>query len=58
MDSLFTDTAFRDNLVNGLVKGQSYDYGGEGLQFEEGGSEVPFGSDPLSTLNRGRERQP
>ena len=41
-----------------LPEGQSYDYGGEGLQFEEGGSEVPFGSDPLSTLNRGRERQP
>jgi len=41
-----------------LPEGQSYDYGGEGLKFEQGGDAVPFGSDPLSTLNGGREGQP
>jgi ferredoxin-type protein NapG len=34
-----------------LPEGQSYDYGGEGLQFQENSDAVPFASDPLSTLN-------
>ena len=38
-----------------LPEGQSYDHGGEGLQFREQGAEVPFSSDPLRTLNGGLE---
>jgi len=38
-----------------LPEGQSYDYGGEGLQFQENSDAVPFSSDPLSTLKNGAE---
>ena len=42
-----------------LPEGQSYDYEGEGLIFndKDQSSKTPFGSDPLSTLNRGMEDQ-
>lgn len=41
-----------------LPEGQSYDYGGEGLIFDEGTAEgssdaTPFSDDPLKTLNKG-----
>jgi ferredoxin-type protein NapG len=40
-----------------LPEGERYDYEGKGLILEESGDEVPFDSDPLSTLNRGMEGQ-
>jgi ferredoxin-type protein NapG len=42
-----------------LPEGQSYDYGGEGLQFDSDANrgDVPFPSDPLQTLNSGVESQ-
>jgi len=45
------DPAHRYNLP----RGESYNYEGEGLIFEQGGGETPFSDDPLSTLNRGME---
>ena len=41
-----------------LPEGQRYDFEGEGLIFEQGGGDTPFADDPLSTLNRGLEKQP
>ena len=43
------DTPHRYNLP----EGQRYDYEGEGLITDEPGSDTPFGSSPLDTLNRG-----
>lgn len=40
-----------------LPKGESYDYEGKGLILDESSGQVPFDSDPLSTLNRGMEGQ-
>lgn len=41
-----------------LPEGQRYEYEGEGLIFENGGGEVPFADDPLTTLNRGAGSPP
>jgi ferredoxin-type protein NapG len=47
-DSLVTpDVPHRYNLP----EGQRYEYGGEGLIFEEPAADTPFGSSPLETLN-------
>ena len=38
-----------------LPEGLRYEHGGEGLIFEEQANNVPFSSDPLETLKRGKE---